>query len=128
MKHLLYFALAVLVFSCRGTNDPVTNMAPETLLQVDSIVRTGDLRLGTNVTLHWYGMDQDGFIKGYHITVDETTSFTENTDSTFSFNIDAGQDTADIFLTVAAEELLLPWIGVQATRMVKKPLKVLNSN
>ncbi|MDB9837651.1 hypothetical protein OAC34_02230, partial [Schleiferiaceae bacterium] len=79
MKHLLYFALAVLVFSCRGTNDPVTNMAPETLLQVDSIVRTGDLRLGTNVTLHWYGMDQDGFIKGYHITVDETTSFTENT-------------------------------------------------
>ena len=104
MKHLLYFALAVLVFSCRGTNDPVTNMAPETLLQVDSIVRTGDLRLGTNVTLHWYGMDQDGFIKGYHITVDETTSFTENTDSTFSFNIDAGQDTADIFLTVAAED------------------------
>ena len=76
MKYLLYFALVVLVFSCRGTDNPVANKAPETLLQVDSIVRSGDLRLGTNVTLHWYGMDVDGFIKGYHITVDESTSFT----------------------------------------------------
>ena len=104
MKHLLYFALAVLVFSCRGTNDPVANKAPETLLQVDSIVRYGDLRLGTNVTLHWYGMDVDGFIKGYHITVDDAASFTENTDSSFSFSIEAGQDTTDILLTVAAED------------------------
>jgi hypothetical protein len=104
MKHLLYFALAVLVFSCRGTDNPVANKAPETTLQVDSIVRSGDLRLGTNVTLHWYGMDVDGFINGYHITVDETSSFTSSTDSTFSFSIEAGQDTTDILLTVAAED------------------------
>ena len=34
--------------------------------------------------------------KGYHITVDESTSFTERTDSTFSFSIEAGQDTGDV--------------------------------
>ena len=74
MKRLLYFALAVLVFSCSGTNDPVANKAPETLLQVDSIVRSGDLRLGTNVTLHWYGMDVDRYERYEHGCINERSS------------------------------------------------------
>ena len=102
MKLRALIAIPIVLLGCRSEQLPVDNLVPDTLGQVDTIIRTGDDRLGTNVQLHWFGTDADGYVVGYELSVDGQTTYTEATDSLFSFSIDAGQDTADIYLQVAA--------------------------
>ena len=102
MRHAVLAIVIVFLAGCRNNDQPIENFPPETQLQVDTIIRSGDLRLGTNVQLHWYGTDRDGFIAGYNVAVNGTSSFTTATDSLFSFSIDAGVDTADILVEIAA--------------------------
>ncbi len=99
---LFLFTVSFLAFSCKPDESLVAPEPPETVLQVDTIYRTGELRLGTNVQLHWLGLDQDGYITGYQVSVDGDWTLTTRTDSLFSFSIAPGQDTADITITVAA--------------------------
>lgn len=96
--------IALLLFASSCTPDETIRpfKEPETLLQVDTIYRTGELRLGTNVQLHWYGMDEDGYITGYELGVNGQLTHTTQTDSLFSFSIEAGMDTSDILIEVAA--------------------------
>ncbi|NDD35189.1 MAG: hypothetical protein EBZ26_02580, partial [Flavobacteriia bacterium] len=102
MRHAVLAIVIVFLAGCRNNDQPIENFPPETQLQVDTIIRSGDLRLGTNVQLHWYGTDRDGFIDGYNVAVNGTSTFTTATDSLFSFSIDAGVDTADILVEIAA--------------------------
>jgi hypothetical protein len=102
MNSRILIALAIFALGCRPDYVPVDNLEPETAGQVDTIIRSGDNRLGTNVHLHWFGSDQDGYITAYEVSVDGQTTTTTSTDSIFSFSIDAGVDTADILLSVAA--------------------------
>jgi len=102
MRQAVLFIATLFLLGCRDNGTPIENLPPDTQLQVDTIVRNGDLRLGTNVQLHWYGTDQDGYIAGYNVAVNGNGSFTKATDSLFSFSIDAGVDTADILVEISA--------------------------
>mgnify|MGYP005733591935 CR=1 FL=1 len=86
MRHAVLAIVIVFLVGCRNNDQLKENFPPETQLQVDTIIRSGDLRLGTNVQLHWYGTDRDGFITGYNVAVNGTNSFTTTTDSLFSFS------------------------------------------
>ena len=79
------------------------NLAPETTISVDSIQRSGDLRLNANVHLNWYGSDADGYIDYFNVQVnDEPVGKTRSNDSIFTFVIDAGLDSADVLIQVSA--------------------------
>ena len=70
---------------------------------VDSIQRSGDLRLNANVHLHWYGSDQDGYIDYFNVQVnEEAPGQTRSNDSIFTFVIDAGLDSSDVRIRVSA--------------------------
>ncbi len=88
--------------SCKkGT--PHADKFPETYLSIEAINLSGENRLNSTVTLSWYGTDSDGYIDGFEISLDnQNWGFTSVQDSTFSFDIPAGQDTADIDFYVRA--------------------------
>ena len=67
MRHAVLAIVIVFLAGCRNNDQPIENFPPETQLQVDTIIRSSDLRLGTNVQLHWYGTDRDGFNAGYNV-------------------------------------------------------------
>lgn len=53
--------------------------------------------------MQWWGNDPDGFVSGYEVSVNGSAwSFTTRQDSLFEFVIPAGQDTADIKISVRA--------------------------
>ena len=106
---ILLFAAIPLVFgSCKkdfeGTE--LGNIAPETYLVTDTIIRFGDDRLESEVTLKWWSDDEDGFVTGYEYTFDpiisEATvwSYTEAQDSTFILAPPAGEDSADFVFQI----------------------------
>lgn len=77
------------------------NSAPETYLVTDTIIRFGDDRLESEVTMHWWGDDPDGFIAGFEFTFDAVITeatvwqFTTALDSTFILAPPPGADSAD---------------------------------
>ncbi|MCH8546849.1 MAG: hypothetical protein LAT54_08950 [Cryomorphaceae bacterium] len=72
------------------------NIPPTTRIALESINRTGENRLNSNVRLSWFGSDKDGYVVGYEISLDnEQWHFTTSTDSTFRFSITPGSDTTD---------------------------------
>ncbi len=88
--------------SCMRGNK-VENQAPTTKIFLESINRTGDNRLNSNVFLSWFGTDIDGYVVGYEISFDNVTwEFTTRTDSVFRFTITQGSDTSDIDFWVRA--------------------------
>jgi hypothetical protein len=103
----LLVVLLLGVFSCERNNAPVDNLPPETVIAIDSIQRTGELRLNANVHLHWFGSDADGFIAHYEVQVNNGSPvITTATDSVFTFVIDAGLDSADVRIQVTAVDHL----------------------
>lgn len=77
--------------------------APETRMSYDTINLRGDNRLNTKVKLSWYGTDEDGYVAGFEISLDgQNWDFTSRQDSTFTFDIPAGNDSVDIDLHVRA--------------------------
>lgn len=90
------------LYSCRK-GEMNQNQLPDTQLAVEEINLSGENRLNSEVHLNWFGTDKDGYIKGYEISLDQQNwSFTTSNDSTFTFELEAGQDTADIDFYVRA--------------------------
>ncbi len=95
--------LFVLILSCSKRGEEYANTPPDTFIVFESINLTGDARLTSNVRLSWYGIDEDGYIEGYEISLDNKTwNYTTTHDSIFSFDIPAGSDSADITFYVRA--------------------------
>lgn len=119
--HILLFSGLIFLQGCdEGT--PIENQAPQTRMSIDEINLSGDNRLNSQVTLSWYGTDKDGYVKGYELSSDQVTwTFTTSQDSTFQFDIPAGEDSVDIDLYVRAidnEDLVDP-----SPAFLKIPLK-----
>lgn len=90
------FAIATLFSAC-DEGEELDNNTPDTRIAIEEINLSGDDRLNSVVTLSWYGTDKDGYIIGYEVSLDNTNwTFTESQDSTFRFDIPAGQDSVDI--------------------------------
>lgn len=103
LQLLLTLTFGVALVSGCDKGEPVGNTPPETRISIDEINLTGDNRLNSEVTLSWYGTDKDGYVKGYEISSDNVTwVFTTSQDSTFQFDIPAGQDSVDVDLYVRA--------------------------
>ncbi len=97
------------VVSCEK-GAPLVNRPPDTRIFVDAINLDSANRLNTVVRLHWLGTDQDGYVEGYEISIDEGEwGYTTATDSVFRFDLGAASDpfgvidsTADILFQVRA--------------------------
>ena len=100
---ILFFLLVTTIFSaCIKEDELKLNTNPNTNIFLEKIDRVGENRLNTNVTMHWSADDQDGYVIGYEISLDNITwSFTTKQDSVFRFSILNG-DTTDINLYVRA--------------------------
>lgn len=94
--------LALTLGACnKGTL--LDNLPPETRIFVQEINLTGPDRLTSEVTLHWSGDDQDGYLKGFEFSFDNSNwTFTTSPDSTFKFDLAGGSDTLDIDFYVRA--------------------------
>lgn len=104
MKKLgvVIIALLAIFWGCTKEGD-FPNKAPETHISVESINLTGENRLNSVVRLSWYGTDEDGWVIGYEVSVNEGPwIFTTLQDSTFRFSIPEGSDTTDIDFRVRA--------------------------
>lgn len=85
-------------YSCKDSiqGNPVENMPPQTYTVVDTIIRSGDLRLKTQIDISWWGDDPDGYVVGYEISFDKQNwTYTTSSDSSFLFEIPGGIDTFD---------------------------------
>lgn len=69
MKRNILLVLAVLVLALVGCDkgSKFPNVAPETRISLTAINLTGEDRLRSEVTLHWYGEDEDGWVTGYEL-------------------------------------------------------------
>jgi hypothetical protein len=101
-KSFLYILLAIsLPFFWTGCDTSLTgtdseNQPPNTQSIVDTIIRTGNNRLNSEVLIKWWGDDPDGYIKGYELRFDNGKwFFTTRTDSIFILSPPPGQDTMD---------------------------------
>jgi len=104
MKQLAAFCTGILllVLGC-DMGQRTENLSPETQIFVTEINLTGENRLTTVVRLNWLGTDQDGYVKGYEISINDSDwSFTQQTDSTFRFDLSENSDTTDIDFKVRA--------------------------
>lgn len=108
VKYIYFIFLifcATIWISCNKTGpDGVLkpNKLPETYTVIDTIIRSGDDRLISSVTLHWWGKDEDGYIKAYDISFDNIQwKRVYRQDSTFILS-PQGADTADFIFYVRA--------------------------
>lgn len=102
MAILSTLTIAVLCTSCKE-DVLFEQLPPDTEIFVEEINLTGLDRLNSIVKLHWTGEDEDGFVVGYELSLDEVSwTFTSRQDSTFRFDIAPGQDSADITFFVRA--------------------------
>ena len=84
------------------------NQAPETGTVIDTIIRTGEDRLTSQVEITWWGDDPDGYVIGFEFTFDQPADessnwqFTDKTDSIFVLAPSPGFDTMDFRFSVRA--------------------------
>jgi hypothetical protein len=98
------------LYSCQKefAGEQNVNLAPETFTIIDTIIRIGDDRLTSQVTLNWWGNDADGFVTAFEYTFDaeitESTMwhFTDKVDSTFILAPEPGQDSANYVFHIRA--------------------------
>ena len=103
-RHILTLVAALLLVmtSCKK-GEKLPNVPPDTHISIEAINLTGDDRLRSEVTLHGYGADEDGWVTGYEISLNGTTWSPVNVqDSTFKFSLSLGSDTTDIDFFVRA--------------------------
>ncbi|MEM7511221.1 MAG: hypothetical protein AAF388_09845, partial [Bacteroidota bacterium] len=107
---LFPLTLAVLllgVMSSCEEGELLENQPPETSIFLESIRLDGQDRLSTIVELFWSGEDVDGFVIGFDLSLDGNNwSRVTQTDSTFRFVIEKGQDTTDISFLIRAVDNL----------------------
>ncbi|MFN0274705.1 MAG: hypothetical protein ACKVPJ_03080 [Chitinophagales bacterium] len=115
MRSLVFFsilpvALLSTLSSCKTSfeGEQFTNLAPETYTIIDTIIRVGEDRLTSQVTLNWWGDDADGYVIGFEYSFDaeltETTNwkYIERQDSTFILSPAAGEDSANYVFHIRA--------------------------
>ncbi len=99
---LVVAALFLLLAACKK-GEKLPNALPDTHISITQINLSGDDRLRSEVTLYWYGADEDGWVEGYDISMNGTDwSYVTTQDSTFSFSLPFGSDTTDIDFYVRA--------------------------
>ena len=101
---IVSFFIALTLYSCKDdiTGQSNTNLPPNTNLSIypDSIIAPGS----TIKTIHWWGDDPDGFIKGYMVSFDaQNWEFTTGNDSTFILHIN-GDDSTFTFFVAAVDD------------------------
>jgi hypothetical protein len=97
----LFISLFTFLSACRDDDEKNANQLPDTSFSVEEINLSGDKRLNSIVRLSWYGVDPDGYIKGYEISLDgQNWFYTTIQDSTFRFSISEGSDTSDVSVYV----------------------------
>jgi hypothetical protein len=98
MRNFLLVATALmLTLTACNKGEKLPNVAPETRISLSAINLTGDDRLRSEVTLHWYGEDEDGWVSGFELSLDGSNWSPVNVqDSTFKFSLTLGSDTTDI--------------------------------
>ncbi len=106
------FAIIILlaVGACKNKfkGEPKLNLPPDTHTIIDTIIRVGEDRFNSQVTISWWGDDKDGYLKGYEFTFDETIDnntqwyFTASLDSDFVLAPPPGFDTIDFIFHVRA--------------------------
>lgn len=101
---LLSITVSLVLLTCKTspTETQGVNKPPETVLWVDTIGNVST----SQVTLHWWGDDPDGFVLGYLISVHGSPwIFTTSNDSTFIVSIgESSLDTADILISAVDKE------------------------
>ncbi|MEZ4828949.1 MAG: hypothetical protein R3C61_22085 [Bacteroidia bacterium] len=103
MKRCLFVCFSLWWLVACDPGEKLDNQSPETRIFVESINVSGDQRLNSVVRLHWSGEDQDGYVKGYEISINQANwFFTTRTDSVFRFDINFGSDSTDVSFAVRA--------------------------
>ncbi len=79
------------------------NLPPETHTVADTIKRSGEQRLNSEVHIRWWGDDPDGFVTGYEFSFDGSRwTRTASNDSVFLLSPPPGSDTVDFHFRVRA--------------------------
>ena len=88
----------LVVVSCDTSfqGEVTANEVPETYTTIDTIVRSGDNRLNSEVHIRWWGDDPDGIVVGFEYTFGQGPwSFIDRNDSVFVLSPPPGKDTVD---------------------------------
>ena len=102
-KLILVVAAMVMLLAACKKGELLPNVAPDTHISISKINLSGDDRLRSEVSLHWFGSDEDGWVTGYELSMNGTDwTFVTTQDSTFSFSLPLGSDTTDIDFYVRA--------------------------
>jgi len=113
LKNSLAIVFVFIVFSAAvfySCKDPVSgqleNQPPNTNLSLypDSIIAPGS----TLKTIHWWGDDPDGFVKGYRVSFDSVNwTFTTKNDSSFVLHINGSDSTFRFFVAAVDDKDLI---------------------
>ncbi|MBD79293.1 MAG: hypothetical protein CL840_10260 [Crocinitomicaceae bacterium] len=101
-RFLYIIPILLIAFSCKK-GEKNANEKPDTKVIPHVINLSGEGRLKSTVNMAWFGSDKDGYIDGFEFSLDNIEwVHTRKADSTFTFNISEGSDTADINFWVRA--------------------------
>lgn len=105
IKYLYFLAAIAALTACKkdfeGTEK--ANLAPETFVIADTIIRSGGNRFTSQVQVQWAGTDEDGYIDGFEYRFNDSAwQFTNRQDSIFLLIIPSNQDTFDFKFEVRA--------------------------
>lgn len=104
----LFILLFVTVLSCDSSisGDFIENQPPSTFLTVESINRTEENRLSSQINISWWGIDPDGYIDFFEYAINDTSENAwikvTGTDSTFILPITEGQSTDEVLFKIRA--------------------------
>ena len=107
MKNWVVIIVLVLVAlsgcSERHPSEPLPNQPPETFL---ALMPDGPLRRTVSQqSIHWWGVDPDGFVAGYFFSLDSVHwTYTTKTDSLFTFRLNRLDTTYSFFVSAIDNE------------------------
>ena len=107
MKNWVVIVVLVLVAlsgcSERHPSEPLPNQPPETFL---ALMPDGALRRTVSQqSIHWWGVDPDGFVAGYFFSLDSVHwTYTTKTDSLFTFRLNRLDTTYSFFVSAIDNE------------------------
>lgn len=103
---ILVFLLGIAGCTEHFPNQPKPNQPPKTFLTVlsDSTLRSTT----SQQHLHWWGMDPDGFVKGYYISFDSVQwTYTTSNDSVFGLKLNTTDTIYHFFVAAIDNEGLV---------------------
>ncbi len=100
--------LLIFSWSCDNSidGDFSENQPPKTFLTVQSIDRSEENRLSSQINISWWGVDPDGYIAFFEYAINDTSESAwtrvNGTDSTFILPITEGESTDDVLFKIRA--------------------------